>query len=189
MIFFILERIYKENILILEITLYIIFYVTRRTIHFNLRIQKIPYSSPPSSPPFIPFQIINHRCANSCIYQRSKVVSLPRLAQTNYNWGWWKGARRGGWKFRGVGAEFSFGRANYSRRTRGAARLSNSLGMRRIKDRAVDLLNCGPDETVAAPRGKRNLLTVDSTSPDVVYFEWEEEEEEEERLLPRRQNY
>lgn len=42
---------------------------------------------------------------------------------------------------------------------------------------------------MAAPRGKRNLLTVDSTSPDVVYFEWEEEEEEEERLLPRRQNY
>lgn len=186
MIFFILARTYKENILILEITLYIIFYVTRRTIHFKLRTQKIPYSSPPSSPPFIPFQIINHRLIRASINDRKLFPS--RLAQTNYNWGWWKGARRGGWKFRGVGAEFSFGRANYSRRTRGAARLSNSLGMRRIKDRAVDLLNCGPDETVAAPRGKRNLLTVDSTSPDVVYFEWEEEEEEE-RLLPRRQNY
>lgn len=98
MIFFILARTYKENILIFQITLYIIFYVTRRTIHFKLRTQKIPCSSPPSSPPFIPFQIINHRCANSCIYQRSKVVSLPRLAQTNYNWGWWKGARRGGMK-------------------------------------------------------------------------------------------
>lgn len=82
MIFFILARTYKENILILEITLYIIFYVTRRTIHFNLCIQKIPYSSPPSSPPFIPFQIINHRLIRASINDRKLFPSPVSLKRT-----------------------------------------------------------------------------------------------------------
>lgn len=56
-----------------------------------------------------------------------------------------------------------------------AARLSNSLGMRRIKDRAVDLLNCGPDETVGwAARKEESINGGFDVTPDVAYFEWVE---------------